>query len=153
VVLLCNVDQHWMSAVLTDVGMGVVALLAGEQPTRLPFVGMIPWVLRGLLLVPALQIAGVVATLGLLRRWRQEPERLPGHGRVWGPHTLLPLIPDLLLALNLIPTVGKRRGYLLLFKPDSSWTVLLCGAFALRGLPRLPSRSRGRSPDRGRMAM
>jgi CubicO group peptidase (beta-lactamase class C family) len=67
----------------------------------------IPWALRSQLLIPALQIGGVVATLRLLRRWRLDPKRRPSGGRAWG---LLPLIPNLLVALTLIPMLGKRRG-------------------------------------------
>jgi CubicO group peptidase (beta-lactamase class C family) len=54
VVLLVNANHHWMNPVLSTFGGGVVALLAGDQPAPLPFVGMIPWTLRGLLLIPAL---------------------------------------------------------------------------------------------------
>jgi CubicO group peptidase (beta-lactamase class C family) len=68
VVLLFNASHHWMNPVLSTVGEGVAALLAGDQPAPIPYVGMIPWMLRGLLLIPALQIGGVVATLRLLRR-------------------------------------------------------------------------------------
>jgi hypothetical protein len=132
VVLLFNACHHWMNVVLADLGFGVAALLAGEQPSSpIPFVGMIPWMLRGLLLIPALQMVGVVASLRRLRRWRLDPERRPSSGHAWGLHILLPLISNLLLALTLIPMLGKRRGYLMLYKPDSSWTVLLCGSFAL----------------------
>jgi len=130
VVLLFNACQHWMGPVLTDVGMGVAALLAGDQPARTPF-GVIPWALRGLLLIPALQIAGVVATLWQLRRWRLDPERRPSGGRKWGLHVLLPLIPDLLVALTLRPMLGRRRGYLMLYMPDYSWIAMVCGSVAL----------------------
>jgi CubicO group peptidase (beta-lactamase class C family) len=130
VVLLFNACQHWMSPVLTDVGMGVAALLAGDQPARTPF-GVIPWALRGQLLIPALQIAGVAATLRLLRRWRLKPERRPSGGRKWGLQVLLPLVPNLLVALTLRPMLGKRRGYLMLYMPDYSWTAMVCGSFAL----------------------
>jgi hypothetical protein len=131
VVLLFNADHHWMNPVLTEVGAGVVALLAGEQPTTIPFVRLIPWMLRGLLLIPAVQIAGVVATLHPLRRWRLEPERRPSAGRKWGVHVLLPLIPELLAALTLKPLLSKRRGYLLLYMPDYSWIAMVCSSFAL----------------------
>ncbi|HDD24070.1 MAG TPA: hypothetical protein ENF52_01380 [Chloroflexi bacterium] len=133
VVLLFNADHHWMSPVLTEVGTGVAALLAGDQPqpAPVPFVGMIPWALRGLLLIPALQIAGVVATLRLLRRWRLDPERRPSGGRKWGLHTLLPLVPNLLVALALRPMLGKRRSYLMFYMPDYSWIAMVCGSFSL----------------------
>ncbi|GAB4537758.1 MAG: serine hydrolase [Anaerolineae bacterium] len=130
VVLLFNANHHWMTPVLSDFGGGVAALLAGDQPAPVPFIGMIPWALRGLLLIPALQIIGIVATLRLLRRWRLNPERRPGDGRKWGLYILLPLIPNLLIALTLIPMLGKTRGYLMLYMPDYSWIAIICGGFA-----------------------
>lgn len=131
VVLLFNACHHWMNPVLADFGTGVTALLAGEQLAPIPFVGMIPWALRGQLLIPALQIAGVVTTLRLLRRWRLDPERRPSGGRAWGLHILLPLIPNLLVARTLRPILGKRRGYLMLYMPDYSWVAMVCGSFSL----------------------
>jgi CubicO group peptidase (beta-lactamase class C family) len=131
VVLLFNASHHWMNPVLSDLGAGVTALLAGQQPSPVPFVGLIPWLLRGQLLIPALQGAGVVATLRLLCRWRLEPERRPSGGRLWGAHILLPLLPNLLPALTLIPMLGKRRGYLSLYMPDYAWIAMVCGSFAL----------------------
>ena len=129
VVLLINASQHWMSPVLTDFGVGVTALLAGDQPSPSKF-GLIPWALRGQLLIPALQIVDVAATVLMLRRWQREPERSPSGGRKWGQHILLPLIPNLLVALTLRPMLGKRRGYLTLYMPDYSWIALVSGAFA-----------------------
>jgi CubicO group peptidase (beta-lactamase class C family) len=131
VVLLFNACQHWMNPVLADLGNGVAALLAGEQPAPTPFFYLVPWALRAQLLVPALQIVDVVATLGQLRRWRLDPERRPSGGRKWGLHILLPLIPNLLVALTLRPVLGKRRGYLMLYMPDFSWIATVCGSFSL----------------------
>ena len=131
VVLLFNVDHHWMNPVMAEFGAGVAALLAGEQPAPIQFVGMIPWALRGLLLIPTLQIVGVVATLQRLRRWRHDPISRPSGGRKWGLHILLPLIPNLLVALTLMPMLGKRRGYLKLYMPDFSWIAMVCGGFSL----------------------
>jgi hypothetical protein len=37
-----------MDPVLSDFGAGVAALLAGQQPALVPFVGLIPWILRAL---------------------------------------------------------------------------------------------------------
>lgn len=131
VVLLFNADHHWMNPVLTEVGTGVAALLAGEQPAPVSFVRLIPWMLGGLLLIPLLQIAGVVATLGQLHRWRRHPERRPNGRRAWGLHVLLPLIWNMLVALSLKPILSKRRGYLRLYMPDYSLIALVCGGFAL----------------------
>ncbi|MBC7250458.1 MAG: beta-lactamase family protein [Anaerolineae bacterium] len=133
VVLLFNASHHWMSPVLTEVGAGVAALLAGQQPqpASVPVVDMIPRALRGLLLIPVLQLAGVVATLRLLRHRRGDTERHPRSGGKSGLYLLLPLIPHLLVALALQPLLGKRRGYLRLYMPDYSWTALVCGSFSL----------------------
>lgn len=132
-VLLFNANNHWLMPVLEELGAGVDALLAGEQPAPapIPFAGMIPWALRAQLLIPALQIVGVAATLRLLRRWRQDPASRPSGRGAWGLHILLPLIPNLLVALTLRPMLGKRRGYLMLYMPDCSWTALVCGSLAL----------------------
>jgi CubicO group peptidase (beta-lactamase class C family) len=129
-ILLCNANHHWFTPVLSDFGGGVAALLAGDQPAPIPFVGMIPWMLRGLLLIPAFLIVDVVATLRLLRRWRLDPERRPSGGRKWGLYVLPPLILNLLVALTLIPMLGKTRGYLMLYMPDYSWIAITCGGLA-----------------------
>ncbi len=131
VVLLFNACHHWMNPVLADLGNSVAALLAGEQSTPLPFFHLVPWMLRGQLLIPALQLVGVVATLRQLRRWRQDPMSRPSGGARWQRHLLLPLIPNLLGALSLIPVLGKMRGYLMLYMPDYSWSAIVSSGFAL----------------------
>ena len=79
-VLLVNAD-HGLPFILDEVGAGVAALLAGEQPppSRL---GFLPWVMRALPLIPLLQVAGVFVTLRMLRRWRQDPVLRPARGRI-----------------------------------------------------------------------
>jgi CubicO group peptidase (beta-lactamase class C family) len=130
VVLLFNACHHWMNPVQAEFGGDVAALLAGEQPAPSKF-GVVPWVLRGQLLIPAVQIACIVATVRLLRRWRLDPALRPSGVRKWGLHILLPLIPNLLVALTLLPMLGKRRGYLMLYMPDYSWIAMVCGSFSL----------------------
>jgi CubicO group peptidase (beta-lactamase class C family) len=131
VVLLFNACHHWMNPVQAEFGGGVAARLAGEQPAPVRFGRMIPLALRGQLIIPALQVAGVAVTLRLLRRWRLDPERRPSGGRKWGRHILLPLIPDLSVALTLLPVLGKRRDYLMLYMPDYSWIAMACGSLSL----------------------
>jgi CubicO group peptidase (beta-lactamase class C family) len=130
VVLLVNSDHWGLPFVLPETGEGVAALLAGQQPPPIRL-GFIPWAMRALLLVPLLQLAGVRATLGMLRRWRREPARPPGGGRMWRRHILLPLLPNLLVASGLVPMLGRMRGYLKLYMPDLSWILTVCGSFAL----------------------
>lgn len=130
VILLINVDHFTMQLTLTEVGAGVAALLAGKPPAPIQF-GVIPWVLRGLLLIPIFQILGVVATLRQLRRWRQDPQQRPRRRRLWGQHILLSLLPNLVLAaLPVYLLVSKLLGFMRLFFPDGSWIALICGGFA-----------------------
>ena len=131
VVLLFNACHHWMNPVLADLGNGVAAMLAGESHTPLPFFHFVPWALRGQVLLPILQVLSAAGTLRCLRRWRLDPERRPSGGRAWGFHILLPLIPNLLVALALKSVVGKRRGYLRLYMPDWAWIAMVSGSFAL----------------------
>jgi hypothetical protein len=115
----------------TAFGAGVAKLLAGERPIPNRF-GAVPWALRGVPLIPALQMVGVAATLGRLLRWHQDPDSHPLGGRKWVRYILLPLIPDLLVSLPLFGLLWTRTlDVMLLFMPDVSWIALVCGSFAL----------------------
>lgn len=131
VILLFNSCHWWYNPAQTEFGMGVAALLAGEPYRPTPYFAMVPWILRAQLLIPALQVADAVTTLGLLCRWHLEPECRPSGRRQRRLHVLLPLILNLLPALTLRPMLGKRRGYMRLFMPDYSWLAMICGSFSL----------------------
>jgi hypothetical protein len=125
VVVLLNADPYGLPIVTEEIGMGVTALLVGQQPApiRLDF---IQWIMRLLPLIPLLQVAGVFMTLRSLRRLRAEPVRCNG-----GQQILLPLIPNLSLAAILVylRSTGVLR-YLHLFNPDLAWTVQIIGVLA-----------------------
>jgi CubicO group peptidase (beta-lactamase class C family) len=131
VVLLVNSDHYGVPFVLPEVvGAGVAALLAGEEPppVKLDF---LPWTMRALPLIPLLQLAGVLMTLRLMRRWRRDPSLRPDRGRLWGQHILPPLLPNLsLMAILAFLWSGGLLRYLHLYMPDLSWIVRLSGAFA-----------------------
>jgi CubicO group peptidase (beta-lactamase class C family) len=128
-VLLFNANHALIKMKLDEVMLGAAELLAGEPPSPLHF-PMLPLVMPGMLLIPALQIIEVVATLRLLSHWRADPATQPSRGRMWRQHILFPLIPNLLAALTLVPMLGKMRGFLMLFMPDFSWVAQICGSFA-----------------------
>jgi CubicO group peptidase (beta-lactamase class C family) len=129
-VLLFNVNHAMMKMTLDEMGMGAAERLAGRSPTPIRF-GAMPWAMRALVLIPLLQIAGVVATLLLLRQWRHHPEQRPHGARLWGLHILLPLIPNLsLVALPLLLRAKGLFGFTKFFMPDVSWIALICGGFA-----------------------
>ncbi|CAG1772849.1 partial Protein flp, partial [uncultured bacterium] len=130
VVLLVNADHYGLPPVLAEVGLGVAALLAGRQPAPIKL-GFIPWAMRALLLVPLLQIAGVLATLRLLRDWRRDAEHRPSGARLWGRHILLPLIPNVsLVALPIFLQIRRMLRYLMLYMPDVAWIAIIGGGFA-----------------------
>jgi CubicO group peptidase (beta-lactamase class C family) len=130
IVLLVNADHYGLPPILAEIGLGATALLSGQQPAPIKL-GFIPWAMRALLLIPLLQIIGVVATLKLLHDWRQDSQRRPRRTRVWGLHILLPLIPNLsLVALPIFLKVKGLFRYMLLYMPDVAWVALICGGFA-----------------------
>ena len=129
VALLFNAYGYLMTPALSEIGAGVAALLAGQQPAPSQ-VDFMVWVQRGLLLIPLLQLIGAAATLQRLRRWRTEQMSRPSTGRKWGLHILLPLIPNLLVILTLVPILSPTRGFWMFFMPDFSWIALVCGSFA-----------------------
>lgn len=129
-VLLLNADPYGLPPILEEVGLGATALLAGQQPApiRLDF---IQWIMRLLPLIPLLQLGGVIATLRLVGRWRQDPAVRPDAGRIWQRQILLPLIPNLTLAAILVYL--RSSGllvFLRLFIPDLAWIARISGGFA-----------------------
>jgi CubicO group peptidase (beta-lactamase class C family) len=130
IVLLINANHAMMKMTYDEVWLGAAQRLSGQPPTPAQF-DALPWVMRGMVLIPILQIVGIAATLRLLRRWRQNPATCPSRGRMWREHIVLPLIPNLSVALTLIPMLSNMRGFLRLFMPDYSLVAMVCGSFSL----------------------
>jgi hypothetical protein len=129
VVLLVNSD-HGFPFILTEVGEGLLALLGGRDapPIRL---GSLPWLMRASLLIPFVQLAGVLATLRRVRRLRSDPIRHPSGSGVWVRHALLPLIPNLTLVgiVGYLTSTGLLR-FMHLYMPDLFWIARISGGFA-----------------------
>jgi hypothetical protein len=117
--------------VTDEVGTGITALLAGQSPPPIKL-DFIQWIMRLLPLIPLLQLAGVITSVGLMRRWHDESAHQPGKGQIWGQHILLPLVPNLTLAaaLAFVKSNGLIR-YLHLYNPDLAWILRISGSFAL----------------------
>jgi CubicO group peptidase (beta-lactamase class C family) len=155
-VLLTNANNVVMEKFsLLEMGSGTAVQVAGGAPPG-PAYDLVPWALRGLLLIPVLQAAGVALTLRRLRSWRRDPTRR-GHLGHWLAHLLLPLTAD--LALAAVPASILASGlwpFLRLYQPDVAWLALGCGTFAgawagLRsGLVVRALRRRGTDPLDGR---
>lgn len=131
IVVLANVDHEMMNLALAEVAMGTTTWLATGHfaPIRL---GFLPWVFRGLLLIPLLQIASAGAGLRIFRLWRQGRKSRPTRWRKWA-RILLPLAVNLLVAFVLLGVLlGQGTLALrLLSMPDFAWTALVCGSFSL----------------------
>jgi len=128
--VLSNANHGMMKVTLDEFGLGAAQQLAGERPEGTIF-GALYLGMRAMLLIPILQIISVIGTLRLLHRWRAKPELRPSRGRMWGQHILLPLIPNLLVSLTLLPMLSKMRGWIRLFMPDYSWIAWISGGFAV----------------------
>lgn len=128
-VLLLNADHFMMNPILTEVGAGLAALLAGNQPPPMRL-GFLPWLMRSLLFIPLLQLIDLATTGYLLHRQQQSALNCPGRGNWWGLHILLPLTFHVLIGLTLLPMLGAMRGFWRLFAPDFAWIATVCGSFA-----------------------
>ncbi len=129
VVLLINADPYGLPLVTEEVGTGLLALLAGQQPPPIKL-DFIQWIMRLLPLIPILQIVDVFATLRSIRNWSRYPQLRPSGGRVGWKHILPALIPNLALAalLGYLRSSGLL-GFIQLFMPDLAWITRICGGF------------------------
>jgi hypothetical protein len=129
-VLLLNADHFAMVVALDEIGPGVLSLLAGEEPAAHQF-GFIPWALRGLLLLPSSRSWASPSRCGSCAAGAAIPSAVPLPAGSGCFTFRFPLVPNLLLASA--PVLFLRSGisrFLLLFGPDFSWIVLVCGGFA-----------------------
>ncbi len=129
IVLLFNVNHAITKLTFDEFGMGAAQRLAGEVPSK-TFFGIAPWLMHGMMLIPLLQIIEVITTLRQVNRLRSDSGSHLTRGRLWCQHILLPLIPNILVALTLVTILGKMRGWIKLFMPDFSWIARICGSFA-----------------------
>jgi len=130
VVVLLNADPYGLPAITEEIGMGVTALLAGQQPAPIKL-DFVQWVMRLLPLLPFLQVVGVFTTFRELRQWEREPATRPSGGSLWRQHILLPLLPNLTLAgiLVYLRFTGVIH-FVALFMPDLAWVARISGGFA-----------------------
>jgi CubicO group peptidase (beta-lactamase class C family) len=130
VAILFNANPYGLPLILEEVGIGVTALLAEQQPPPIKL-DFIQWIARLLPLIPVLQVYDLLATLRKVRRWEKDPALEPRGAIQWGEQMVLPLFPHLLLASVLVylRSSGFIR-YLDLFNPDVAWTARISGTLA-----------------------
>ena len=71
-VILFNADPYGLPPITEEIGMGMVAVLAGKQPEPMKW-GFVQWFFRLLPLLPLLQVVGIITTLRSARRISQDP--------------------------------------------------------------------------------
>jgi CubicO group peptidase (beta-lactamase class C family) len=134
IVLLVNADHFLMQIYGSEVGMGAAMRLAGLQPDPIRL-GFVPWLTRGLLIVPAVQLLDVVLTLRRSRRQQHQPRSRPSRRRAWVLHVLLPTSLHLLLmAIPIRIATSSNAGFLSLFAPDLTWLARICGGLSGIGI-------------------
>ena len=107
VVLLLNAD-HYDAPRHGGGRDGRDGLLAGQQPAPIQL-GLYPVDHARSAADPGSPDRGRCRHPAAVTPLAQGSRRRPSRGRVWGQHILLPLIPNLLLALILIPAPGQIR--------------------------------------------
>jgi hypothetical protein len=133
VVLLSNANNIPATARFQEIAPGVINLLAGRQPLveHINDSLIIHSVVFGLV---AIQMMGMIRSVLLFRRWRDQPQRRPHGwlGRAW--HIALPFVLNSLWALLIL--VGLPRLFapltaLMLGIPDLGYLLVLSGLVAL----------------------
>jgi CubicO group peptidase (beta-lactamase class C family) len=108
VIVLTNGDAS-TNIRIAEIGYGVVSLLHGQQPAPPPSDDR--WlVYTVLLLVIAIQLAGIIYSLSLIRRWRVLPERRPASRGAMLWHIGLPLVINLTWGIAILFVLPAQLG-------------------------------------------
>lgn len=129
-VLLVNANQLVMNFTLAEISGGAASLLAGVQPESIPW-AVVPWTVRAFLIIPALQILGVLMTLRAVRRWRSGADLRPGPIRKWVQIVLPAILNQVLIFCALYLVTSGVLKFWLFYMADLTLLTLICGSFAL----------------------
>jgi CubicO group peptidase (beta-lactamase class C family) len=130
-VLLVNTNEQMFNYALWAVGESTAFWLAGIPPQPNSW-GILPWAVRGFLLLPVLQIGLIFITLRNVKRWQTGTIRRPGSVRLWLFHFLLPVILNLLLVfIAWIILAGGMFKFIMLFLGDVASVFIVSGGIAL----------------------
>ena len=132
-ILIGHYGMGWVSQ---NIGASSIISHSGTVPDFGAFMALVPEQKKGLVLLfnanhgmmkITLDEVGMEAAQLLAG---ERPTRTIFGALHWGMRGLL-LIPDLLIALTLVPVMSKMRGWVRLFMPDFSWIAWICGSFAV----------------------
>lgn len=130
-VLLINTNHQLYSFALLETGEAAALQLTGVSPQPNGW-NVLPWVMPAILLLPALQIIFIIATLLRVKRWKSNPNKRPGVVSKWLLHILLPTIINLLLVFTAVGILASGMlKFIMLFMGDMTSTLLFSGCLAL----------------------
>ncbi len=131
---MMNVNTYLDKDQLVGLPNGVVSILLGKQPPA-PAASIMPLIFSVIGCVAAAQAGFLGWSLGLLRRWRKSPERVPQSAGVRAAYVLVPFILDAALAVAVFGIIPARfqislRG-MYLYQPDIAGLALALGTFSV----------------------
>lgn len=130
-VVLVNGNHLFWDVALQEVCMEATSFLAGGRPESNSSSGIF-WGVRAALLIPLLQLLGILVTVRRIRLWRRNPQRRPTGAKGWILHLVLPALPNLALAACAAALIVMRLvRFMELFLPDLTWLIMVCGSAAL----------------------
>ena len=134
VVLLANAEGFPQDTRISGIATGVTNMLVGQEPLATKSDPFILGVYIVVLVLVTIQIIGMIRSVGVLRRWRTQPERRPRNWRGVLRHVVLPLVLNLALALLLLVGLPRFLGAPLLgltyVFSDLGYTLLVGGVVA-----------------------
>ena len=133
-VLLVNTNEQMFNYALWATSEAAALMLAGIPPRPNAW-GILPWVVRGFLFLPVLQIIDILATLRKIKRWGMNPTNHPSSDRMWLLHILLPIILNLILiAIAVAILASGMFKFIMLFMGDLTSVLLVSSGIALVGI-------------------
>ncbi len=130
-ILLVNANEQMYTFALLTLGEKIALWLNGNPPQADAWASL-PWLTRGLILLPIFQIIFIIATLKRIKGWQLEPSLKPGRVRMWLLHIILPTVLNLVLVIIAVALLASGMlDFLMLFMGDIVSIFIISGAIAL----------------------
>ena len=135
ILLLENTENAYNASQMDGIARGVTSLLVGDQPAAVESGGLYLIVFQVVVVLAAIQVAGMLWSIRQIRRWRAQPEVRPRgrRGIVW--HVVVPLVLNLahsvVFLFGLTALFESSLTFLCLYVPDLGYTLIVSGTIAL----------------------
>ena len=130
-ILLVNANHMIINYSLLDVCEAVTDIMTGRPVETEDMHGeFLP--LRLFLVIPILQILGIIFIANKVRRWRRFPTRRPGKPVLYGFYIILAPLPHFILAAAALVLLFMGMGrFMMLFMPDLTWILFISGGISI----------------------